>query len=180
MDAPPALPARSLATTHPRLTPLVALALAATMAAFTAGLLLPAIRVTKLRLFDSEFSILSGLGELAQGGNWLVFAVILIFSVLVPYAKLAILTLMWWWRQDARHARVLEFLHGLSRWSMLDVLVMAVTLITLQSGFFVRTQLMLGTYLFAAAALASMTLTAWVSWRARTALRLAAGRRDSA
>lgn len=160
--------ALSLAARHRRLTPLLAVALLATFAAFTAGLLLPAIRVTKLRLFDSEFSILSGLGELADAGNWLVFFIILVFSVLVPYAKLVAVAILWWRKPSPAHARTLDWLHGLGRWSMLDVLVVAVTLITLQSGFYVRTELREGTYLFAAAALASMALTAWVSARART------------
>jgi len=162
--APPPL---SLAQNHRRQTPLLALLWLATLGAFTAGLLAPAIRVTKFRLFDSEFSILSGLQELARAGNWLVFAVIVIFSVLVPYAKLAALAILWWRKPSSGHGRALDWLHGLSRWSMLDVLVVAVTLITLQSGFFVRTSLQFGTYLFAAAALASMALTAFVSARAR-------------
>lgn len=72
------MPGTSLARRHPRRTPLVAAALAGVAALLTAGLVLPALRVTQFSLFDTSYSILSGLLGLLRSGEALLFAVILL------------------------------------------------------------------------------------------------------
>lgn len=144
-------------------------ALAVSAAALTAGLLLPAIRITKLHLFDTAYSILGGLRALADGGEWLVFGIILMFSVAFPYAKLLALGWLWLRPEGPAGGRTLGLLEALGKWSMLDVLVVGLVVVSLQSSFFVETRLESGVYLFAGAALASMLLTVWTRRRAARA-----------
>jgi paraquat-inducible protein A len=134
-------------------------------------LLLPALRVTELRLFDTIYSVLGGLRALWQAGDWALMVLIAAFSVALPYAKLALLG--WVWRRGKPHSsqggsrKALDLVEALGRWSLLDVLVVALAVVTLQGNFFVRTRLEPGIYLFAAAALLSMALSAWTRRLAR-------------
>jgi paraquat-inducible protein A len=143
--------------------PLYALALGT----LTAGLLLPALTVTELRLFDTVYSVLGGLQALRKAGDWLLFVLILAFSIVLPYAKLALLAWVWRRGRPAGSHKALELIEGLGRWSLLDVLVVALVVVTLRGNFFVRTQLEPGVYLFAAAAMLTMGLTAWTRWLAK-------------
>jgi paraquat-inducible protein A len=133
---------------------------AATLAALTAGLLLPAVRITQLHLWDSVYSIVGGLQALRQQHEWLVFGIILLFSIAFPYAKLLVLGLLWLLPRGPRDGRTLFLLEALGKWSMLDVLVVALAVLTLQSSFFINSRLEHGVYYFAGAALASMLLSA--------------------
>lgn len=173
------MPGTSLARRHPRRTPLVAAALAGVAALLTAGLVLPALRVTQFSLFDTSYSILSGLLGLLRSGEALLFAVILLFSVVLPYLKLSLLGWLWFAPAEGRlpRRRVLRLVEAVGKWSMLDVLVVAVVVASLQGGFFVSARLQAGLYLFGGAVLASMALTAWLS---RLAGRLAAAAGDAA
>jgi paraquat-inducible protein A len=137
------------------------------LATLTGGLLLPALTVTELRLFDSVYSVLGGLQSLRKSGDWPLFILIFAFSVVLPYAKLALLAWVWRHGRPSGSDKALELVEALGRWSLLDVLVVALAVITLRGNFFVRTQLEPGIYLFAAAALLSMTLSAWTRRLAR-------------
>jgi paraquat-inducible protein A len=130
-------------------------------------LLLPALTVTELRLFDTVYSVLRGLNALREAGDWLLFILIFAFSIVLPYAKLGLLAWVWRRGRPAGNHRALDLIEALGRWSLLDVLVVALAVVTLQGNFFVRTRLEPGIYLFAAAALLSMGLSAWTRRLAR-------------
>ena len=89
------------------------------------------------------------------------------FSVVLPYAKLALLAWVWRRGRPSGSRKALDLVEALGRWSLLDVLVVALAVVTLQGNFFVRTRLEPGLYLFAAAALLSMALSAWTRRLAR-------------
>jgi paraquat-inducible protein A len=130
------------------------------LAALTAGLLTPAIRITQFRLWDTVYSIVGGLEVLWQDRQWLLFIVIVLFSVAFPYVKLLVLGWLWLLPRGPRDGRVLAMLDTLGRWSMLDVLVVALAVVSVQSSFFIASRLETGIYYFAAAAVASMLLVA--------------------
>ena len=132
--------------------------------ALTEGLRLPAITITQAGLFDSQYSILTGLADLANGGHFAVFAIILLFSVLLPYVKL--LLLAWLFLSAGpveRRRRLLAWLAAVGKWSLLDVLVVSLIVFSLQGGFFVSSRLEPGLYLFAGAVILSMALTGWIA-----------------
>src|SRR5258707_7557289 len=163
---------RPLAGRHRRQAPLILLLFVLAGGALTAGLRLPAITITQAGLFDSQYSILAGLGSLADQGHYAVFAFILLFSVLLPYVKLLLLAWLFFSPGPVeRRRRLLAWLAAVGRWSLLDVLVVALIVFSLQGGFFVSSRLEPGLYLFAGAVILSMALTAWI---ARLAGRAAA------
>jgi paraquat-inducible protein A len=171
--APGPSPQPSLAQRHPHLTLMVAPAWALAATLLAAGLLLPAVKVTRLRLFDDGYSILEGVAALWRQGDQPLAALIFAFSVVAPWLKLG--ALAWLWlapADDPRGGRLGRWLSTLGKWSMLDVMVVAVIAVSLQGGVLVRIRPDVGVYLFAAAALAAMALALLVD---RLRLRAAAG-----
>jgi paraquat-inducible protein A len=130
------------------------------VAALVAGLLAPAVRVTRVRLFDDAVSVLSGIAELWRGGSWPLAIVIALFSVAFPAAKLALAAGLWFARHGGRD-RLHALATGAGKWSMLDVLVVAIVVATMQGGFLVRLRPEIGIYLFAASTL----LASFIAWR---------------
>ena len=164
MMPPPMQTPRSLAGRHRRQAPVILLLFLLAAAGLTLGLRLPAITVTQAGLFDSQYSILGGLTDLASQSHYLVFAVILLFSVLLPYLKLLLLAWLFFSIGPAeRRRRLLGWLTAVGKWSLLDVLVVALIVFSLQGGFFVSSRLETGIYLFAGAVILSMVLTGWIA-----------------
>ena len=161
---------RSLAGRHRRQAPVILLLFLIAAGALTEGLRLPAITITQAGLFDSQYSILAGLADLAKERRYAVFALILLFSVLLPYVKLLLLAWLFFSVGPAeRRKRLLGCLAAVGKWSLLDVLVVALIVFSLRGGFFVSSRLEPGLYLFAGAVILSMALTGWI---ARLASRL--------
>ncbi len=148
----------SLAERFPRRTIGLAVLWAAAALTLVAGLVLPAVRVTRLRLVDETLSVLSGIGALRQDGAWPLAIVIALFSVAFPVAKLVLAAWLWFAPQRQR-SRLHALAAGAGKWSMLDVLVVAIVVASMQGGFLVRLQPEIGIYLFAASTLLATLLT---------------------
>ncbi|MCW5747251.1 MAG: paraquat-inducible protein A [Alphaproteobacteria bacterium] len=158
----------SLADRFPRHTIALAVLWALAAMALAAGLALPAVRVTRLRLVEETVSVLSGIAELWQGGSWPLAIVIALFSVAFPVAKLALAAWLWF-APAARRGALHALAAGAGKWSMLDVLVVAVVVASMQGGFLVRLRPEVGIYLFGASTLLA-TLVTWVIDRRRRAV----------
>ena len=158
----------SLAAHHPRDTPWLIVLWALTAISLGLGLIVPAVLVTKLRLFDARHSVLSGIADLWFSDSWPLAIVIAAFSVALPVVKLLVAAWLWF----APHHRTGP-LHSLAlsigKWSMLDVLVVAIIVVSLQGDFLVRFRAQSGIYLFGASALFAMALMAWIDRRRRQA-----------
>ena len=134
--------------------------LALGLAALLAGLWLPTLSVQTFPLISDSVSILEGLGVLWDEDQYFLFAVLLVFSVIFPIVKYG-LGLWLWFAVDTRRSSatgLVGWLDELAKWSMLDVLVVALVVaalsMTLISGVFVH----LGLYLFTASVLLSRLL----------------------
>src|SRR5258706_7683927 len=140
----------------------VPLALLAATVSLGVGLVLPIMRVEKL-LFENEFSVLSGISALFREGYWGLGALILVFSVLFPIAKLVVVWLIWGGGlARAERRRLLARLKTLGKWSMLDVFVVALSVVAVKLGSLAQVVPLAGVYVFAAAVLASMVATVLV------------------
>lgn len=158
----------SLAARHPRDTPWLIVLWALTAISLALGLVVPAVKVTQLRLFDATHSVLSGIADLWYSESWLLAIVIGAFSVALPVLKLAVAAWLWlapYHRTGTLHSIAVS----VGKWSMLDVLVVAIIVVSLQGGFLVRFRAESGIYLFGASALFSMALTALIDRRRRQA-----------
>lgn len=143
-------------------------ALGAAIVLFAIGLFAPLFTVEKLMIFADTVSIVSSLLQLAREGYPLLFALLLVFSVLLPLCKLAVLVRVQWFR-IASTARWLQWVDQLAKWSMLDVYVVAVLVISIKLDYIANVRIRFGLYAFAASVLLSMFIAASLRQRESSA-----------
>jgi len=128
------------------------------------GIFSPIITLEKFYFFDNTVSIASGLLELIDERQFILFIIILLFSIVLPVLKLLVLNKLLSPSIESKHNfnKHLTWMHQYGKWSMLDVFVVAVLLATVKLGAVANVQLHYGLYLFAAAVLLTMLVTARV------------------
>ncbi len=133
------------------------------------GWTLPVMTVNKLWFLKERISILEGAAELWQQGSYLFFAVIAVFSIVFPILKLG-LALFLWYRVDAGSAalgRSLSWIERLGRWSMLDVFVVALTVVAIKISLITDVAVHWGIYAFTAAIVLSLVTVQRMTYLAR-------------
>ena len=149
---------RSLAATARGPDRLLGLFFLAVSALLVAGWTLPIMTVHKLVFFAEQISILGGAAELWDSENYVLGAVVVIFSVVFPSLKMLV-ALTLWYGADARGsdlARLLGWLETFGRWSMLDVFVVALTIVAVEVSIISDVTTHAGLYVFTAAVVLSM------------------------
>ena len=130
--------------------------------------LTPVLSIKKFVFWKSSYSLWSGMIGLFGDQHYGLAVILLVFSILFPFTKLAVLMSLWVGRfTDAQRQDVLKWLERLGRWSMLDVFVVAMIVVIAKTGGALQAQPRLGIYLFAAAVLLSMVLTRYIHRLAR-------------
>ena len=117
--------------------------------------------ISQLIIISSSFSVFSGVLELARNGQVLLFLVVAGFSILVPMMKLWVLFRLTSANRMAgsKLKRTLSLMHDYGRWAMLDVLVVAILIVTVKLGTIASIQIHFGLYIFGAAVLLIMLIT---------------------
>jgi len=126
-----------------------------------AGLVLPMLTITQFIVVSNDFSVISGITELWKAGQYVLFVVIGCFSVIVPLAKIALLFKLLQ-NDDRPHPikmKLLSLMHDYGRWAMLDVMVVAMLIVTVKMGAIASIQIHPGLYVFGAAVLLIMLTT---------------------
>ena len=138
------------------------------------GLLLPAIETRHLGLWGDEHSIRELGVSLAGDGEWLLAVTVLSFSVGFPLTKL-----VWMWRLQLiapapvsdrtplKPTTDLRWLERLGKWSMADVLVIALVVFSLQGNLLLEARPLIGAGCFALSTLLAM----WAAGRIVDAAR---------
>ena len=125
------------------------------------GLNLPVLTIRKL-WEESTFSILSGILNLWREKYYFLATVIFFFSIIFPIVKLVALFVIWFVRlTDARRKWVLHCLALLGKWSMLDVFVTAVLVVSVKLGALATAKAESGIYYFGSSILLAMLVTAF-------------------
>jgi len=123
------------------------------------GLSMPVVHLRR-GLSGTDYSVVGGIVNLAEGGNILLALIVGAFSVVFPIGKLGTLVALLLGRStDERRARVLRTLTLLGRWSMLDVFVIAILVGAVQLGVLSEGSPRPGLYVFGGAILLSMLAT---------------------
>ena len=137
------------------------------------GLNAPILTLEKFYLFSNTVSLLSALQQLAQEAEWGLFVLIGVFSVLFPILKLLMLLLVWNFdpSQGDRHRAHLHWLSVYGKWSMLDVFVVALLVVSVKLGAMAEARVEIGIYAFAASVILTMLLSAWIGRHAQTAVQ---------
>lgn len=131
-----------------------------TLALFAIACVAPFFTLHRLWIFDDTVSLLGGIWQLATGGEWLLFLLLLAFSILFPLAKLtALFVIIHAGLDSLKQRRWLQWLHSAGRWSMLDVFVVAVLVVAVKLKGIARIEIHYGLYLFGLSVLLSNALT---------------------
>ncbi len=143
---------------------LVPVALLVALGLLAAGLWFPVMTVQSFFVFSSGFSILESIRALYDAQEYLLFAAVLLFSVLFPLFKLATCLVLWWLAEidGAAFRRLAAAIDQLGRWSMLDVFLLAILLVTVRTASVGGASTNLGLYLFASAVVVSMLGVHWL------------------
>jgi paraquat-inducible protein A len=154
----------SYARRHPVQGVLVNLLLILALGLLIAGLRLPLLTLEKFWFFSNTVSLYSALRQLWAEGEWGLFWLIGVFSVLFPILKLLMLGLVWNLeaQDSARHRRHLRWLAEYSKWSMLDVFVVALLVVSLKLGALAQAHVREGLYVFAASVVLTMLVSHWI------------------
>lgn len=125
------------------------------------GATLPFFTFSKFFVFDDTFSLFSGIFHLLTAGEPVLFALVFLFSIMLPVYKMFVLFRLINNRSldERRRRRYTAMLMVLGKWSMLDVFVVAMLIMTVKLGAIASVEVHVGLYLFSAGVLASMLLT---------------------
>lgn len=123
------------------------------------GLLTPMFTLSKFVWIKNSVSVIGGLHELWLKARYGIFLIIGLFSVLLPLFKIAVLFRVMFVGHRSRLHRWLDILHDYGRWAMLDVMVVAVLIVTVKLGVLVSITLHYGFYVFTVAVVLIMLVT---------------------
>ncbi len=149
---------KSLMQLHPKRIDIVILILASAASLYM-GFRLPILTIKKL-WEKNTFSILSGIHNLWVEKHVFLACLIFFFSIVFPVVKLFSLLLIWFVRLgDEQRKKLLFWLETLGRWSMLDVFVAAVLIVTVKLGPLANATPQEGIYFFGMAIFLAMLVT---------------------
>jgi paraquat-inducible protein A len=131
----------------------LSLAILAASISLALGITLPILKLTTFTFWTTEHSLISTVGVLLRDGQTFLGLIVLVFSILLPITKLAYLLLVSTLppAEVVRHRGRLRALEWLGKWSMHDVLVLALTIFFIKSQGVYDASSLNGVYFFTAA-----------------------------
>ncbi len=122
------------------------------------GLTLPVMKLTRLYFWTDTPSILSILSALWESGETFLAGVIFVFSIVFPALKLLYIAMAGTLNtfDPARRSHWLKRVEWLGKWSMLDVLVLALLVFYAKAIGFADAVSLPGVYFFAASVVLTM------------------------
>lgn len=147
---------------HHRLIPFL---LVAAFLLFATGIFFPFFNVTKFWVFHDAVSVVGGIITLFREGEYFLFAVLTLFTLVFPCVKLGLLAVIWLERDHdlARVQRLHRWVENWGRWSMLDVFVVAILIVAMKSAAVAEIHIGSGLYLFTFSVIATQFASAWVA-----------------
>ena len=143
---------------------LLSLAILSASVCLALGISLPIIRLTKYVFWATDHSLLSTVTVLLNDGQTFLGTMILVFSIILPVLKLLYLLLLSTLpaAEVMRQRRQLRALEWLGKWSMHDVLVLALTIFFIKSQGVYDAASLSGVYFFTAAVVLMILSYAWL------------------
>ncbi|MGE3230952.1 MAG: paraquat-inducible protein A [Hyphomicrobium sp.] len=128
------------------------------------GISLPIIRLTKYVFWSTEHSLLSTVEVLIRDGQTFLGGTVLVFSIVLPILKLLYLLLISTLpaAELTHQSRRLKALEWLGKWSMHDVLVLALTIFFIKAQGVYDAASLSGVYYFTAAVVLMILSYAWL------------------
>jgi paraquat-inducible protein A len=150
---------------------LLSLAIIGAAVCLALGLTLPIIKLTRFFFWTSEYSLISTVAVLLRDGQTFLGVIVLVFSIVLPVIKLLYLLLVSTLpvAELTRQAKRLRAIEWIGKWSMHDVLVLALTIFFLKSqGVYDATSLR-AVYFFTTAVVLMILSYAWLKTNVTTA-----------
>jgi len=143
----------------------VPLLLVAAFLLFANGIFFPFFHVTKFWMFHDAVSVFGGILTLFHEGEYFLFAVLTVFTLVFPCAKLGLLGIIWIEREHnlTRVHRLHHRVETLGKWSMLDVFVVAILIVALKSASVAELHIGVGLYLFTFSVIATQLASVLVA-----------------
>lgn len=143
---------------------LLSLAILLASVCLALGITQPMIKLTKYVFWSTEHSLLSTVSVLINDGQTFLGMMVLVFSIILPILKLTYLLLVSTLpaAEIARQRTRLRALEWLGKWSMHDVLVLALTIFFIKSQGVYDAASLQGVYYFTAAVLLMILCYAWL------------------
>lgn len=150
---------------------LLSLAIIGAAVCLALGLTLPIIKLTSFFFWTSEYSLISTVGVLLRDGQTFLGVIILVFSIIFPIIKLLYLLLVSTLpaAELTRQAKRLRTIEWIGKWSMHDVLVLALTIFFLKSQGVYDAASLPAVYYFTAAVVLMILSYAWLKTDVATA-----------
>jgi paraquat-inducible protein A len=136
-----------------------------------AGLTLPIMKTSRLWIFSDELSLVGIVRVLWTEEEFFVSLVVLVFSLVFPVLKLAVAYALWRFVavSTPHFGRVLSLLEFLGKWSLADVLIVALAIVVIKGSGLVNATIGVGIYPFVASTLLAGAVVARVKQLARNA-----------
>jgi paraquat-inducible protein A len=132
---------------------------------FALGVILPVIRFTTIYVWSREHSIATIIWALFENDEYFLTVVLFLFSILFPFLKLFyLLTLLT--SPDIPpefRKKSISTMEWLGRYSMTDVMVLALLIFYVNSSGYTEAVVLPGVYFFAASALMTMLAYGWAN-----------------
>lgn len=143
---------------------LLSLAIIGAAVCLALGITLPIIKLTKFVFWSSEYSLISTVGVLIRDGQTFLGVIVLVFSIIFPIVKLTYLLVACTLpaAELRRHAKRLKAIEWIGKWSLHDVLVLALMIFFLKSQGFYDAASLPAVYLFTAAVVLMILSYAWL------------------
>lgn len=150
----------NFAQSYPLTRKLINIASLLTLILFVSSLFAPLFTLETFYFFSNTVSLVSALISLVEKGHILLFLIIFIFSILFPLFKLSLMLYIWNSPAGETVQRLLKLIHHLGKWSMLDVFVVALLVVSIKLDQMAEMQIHYGLYLFLSAVVFSMLISA--------------------
>jgi paraquat-inducible protein A len=132
---------------------------------FALGVMLPAIRFTTVFVWTNQHSVATIIWALWQNEEFFLCFVIFMFSIFFPFLKLFyLLTLVTSPDMPAEfRSRSISAMEWLGRYSMTDVMVLALMIFYINASGYSEASVLPGVYFFAASAIMTMLAYGWAN-----------------
>ena len=151
---------------------MIALGIVIASGSFVLGVTLPILQLTRFFVWTDTFSILTMILALFTDGEVLLGIVVLVFSVLMPAAKIILLS---WVMMCSSNRIVPPWMHAIvatiSKWSMLDVLLVALVIFAVKTSGIGTAISLPGLYFFTLSIILSVAISFGVRGEAGDSVR---------
>lgn len=141
----------------------IVLMLVSALLFFVGGIFLPFTSVTKLWLFQNQISVYRGLVILWQADELFLFLILFVFTLCFPFVKLTAMLALWLYPHlETDFARKMcHFVSNMGKWSMPDVFVVAILVLTIKSSGVANTRIGGGFFLFFLSVMLTQFASLW-------------------